>query len=90
MTTAETLAEVKKLLGITTDFQDSILEGYVKEVKLFIIDAGVDTEIANSIAAIGVIARGVTDLWYYGAGEGKLSPYFYKRVIQLKNTKITN
>lgn len=88
MTNAETLKEIKKMLGITTDFQDAILEGYISEVKLFMIDAGVNPEVVNSIASLGIISRGVTDLWNYGAGEGHLSPYFYQRIIQLKNTKI--
>lgn len=88
MTIEETLAEVKNLLGITTNFQDAIITGYIKEVKLFLIDAGVDPEVVNSVASLGVISRGVTDLWNFGAGEGKLSVYFYQRAIQLKNTKI--
>ena len=81
------LTEVKKRLGIFSDYQDDLLNGYIDEVKLFIIDAGVDVEVANSIAAIGIIARGVSDLWNYGAGEVQFSDYFYKRLIQLKNTK---
>jgi hypothetical protein len=33
----------------------------------------------------GTVARGVSDLWNYGAGAGKLSEYFYERVIQLSS-----
>jgi len=29
------------------------------------------------------VARGVADLWSYGAGGGKLSEYFMQRAIQL-------
>ena len=43
-------------------------------------DAGVDEVVINSEASIGVITRGVTDLWESG---GTLSPYFYQRVSQL-------
>lgn len=82
------LTEVKSRLGITTEYQDQLLQGYIDEVKLFMSDAGVDTTVINSIASVGIIARGVSDLWNYGAGETQLSDYFYKRLIQLKNTKI--
>lgn len=82
------LTEVKGRLGITTNFQDQLIQGYIDEVKLFMLDAGVDTTVINSVASVGIIARGVSDLWNYGAGEAQLSDYFYKRLIQLKNTKI--
>jgi len=80
------LSEVKKRLGIFTNYQDDLLQGYIDDVKLFMLDAGVDINVINSLASVGVIARGVSDLWNYGAGEAKLSNYFYKRLIQLKNT----
>ena len=84
------LNEVKTRLGIMTDFQDTLLQGYIDEVKLFMLDAGVAPEIINSIASVGIITRGVSDLWNYGAGDAKLSDYFYKRLIQLKNTQLEN
>lgn len=82
------LASVKSTLGITTDYQDTIIKNYIDEVKLFMIDAGVDPIIVNSLASVGIISRGVSDLWNYGAGEAKLSQYFYQRLTQLKNTTI--
>lgn len=74
-----TLANVKTALGITGNYQDGTLQIYFDEVVAFLIDAGV----AESLITDGIVARGVADLWNYGAGEGKLSEYFMQRAIQL-------
>ena len=42
-------------------------------------DAGV---LENNITP-GIVTRGVSDLWNYGAGEGKFSEYFLQRATQL-------
>lgn len=74
-----TLSDVKSALGITGDYQDSTLQMWMDEVVAVLKDAG----ISESIMTVGVIARGVSDLWNYGAGDGKLSPYFFQRATQL-------
>ena len=74
-----TLANVKTALGITGNYQDATLQIYFNEVVAFLIDAGV----AESLITDGIVARGVADLWNYGAGEGKLSEYFMQRATQL-------
>lgn len=73
------LEDVKNALGVTGDYQDDTLNQYITEVQEFLKDAGVP--LANQTS--GVIARGVADLWNYGAGEGKLSQYFIMRASQL-------
>ena len=73
------LQEVKNALGITTDYQDTTLQIYITEVLSFLHNAGVSDENITS----GLVARGVSDLWNYGAGEGKLSQYFIQRAIQI-------
>jgi len=73
------IANVKNALGITGNYQDNTLQEYINEVTAFLIDAGVPE--AN--ITVGIIARGVADLWNYGAGEGKLSSYFMIRATQL-------
>lgn len=78
------LESVKTGLGITGDYQDGILNLYIDEVKYYLIDAGVKPATVESPVAVGLIIRGVADLWNYGAGEGKLSEYFLQRAIQLK------
>lgn len=77
------LARVKAGLGVTGDFQDETLQGYIDEVKAFLLDAGVAQEIVDGEASAGAIARGVADLWDYGAGKAALSPYFLQRAEQL-------
>lgn len=73
------LDDVKNALGVTGNYQDATLTGYISEVQAFLVDAGVPMACQTS----GVIARGVADLWNYGAGEGKLSSYFIMRASQL-------
>lgn len=73
------LEKVKTALGITTDYQDGTLTEYINEVLSFLEAAGVPENKVTS----GLVARGVSDLWNYGAGEGKLSEYFLQRATQL-------
>ena len=80
------LDKVKNALGITCTYQDATLTIYIDEVKAYMKDAGVSTDVLNSELSAGVIARGVTDLWNYNGGAGKLSDYFYQRVSQLAYT----
>lgn len=81
MTDANILTGVKNALGITGNFMDDTLNVYIDEVTSYMSNAGVTDSII--LASVGVIARGVNDLWNNNAGAGKLSPYFYDRVTQL-------
>ena len=76
------LTSVKKALNIGGTYQDAASQEYINEVKAFLSAAGVSE--ANMTP--GLIARGVADLWQYGAGEGKLSEYFMQRTIQAAYT----
>ena len=80
---ADTLSKVKSALGITGTYQDDTLNVYIDEVKDYMLSAGVPESVVSSDVSAGVIARGVTDLWNYNGGAGKLSDYFYQRVSQL-------
>jgi hypothetical protein len=73
------LESVKNALGITGDYQDETVQEYINEVIAFMHDAGVPTTQITP----GVVARGVSDLWNYGEGNGKLSQYFIMRLTQL-------
>lgn len=73
------LASVKLALNITGSYQDNTIAEYIDEVVAFLNDAGVPT----SRITPGIVARGVSDLWNYGAAEGKLSSYFLQRAAQL-------
>lgn len=79
MTDEELLSSVKSALGIVGEYQDETLSVYIAEVKSFLTGAGIKS---NNISA-GLVARGVSDLWNYGAGNGKLSDYFLQRATQL-------
>lgn len=73
------LEMVKNALGITGNYQDATLQVYINEVVAFLNDAGIPDEKIT----YGLVARGVSDLWNYGAGQGKLSEYFMQRATQL-------
>lgn len=74
-----TLEDVKNALGITGNYLDNTLQIYFDEVVDFLVNAGVK----QSNMTAGIIARGVADLWNYGAGDGRLSTYFKNRAAQL-------
>lgn len=73
------ISDVKAALSITGDFQDDTITLWVDEVIDFLRDAGVK----EHNITVGIVAKGVTDLWNYGSGEGKLSQYFKERATQL-------
>lgn len=74
-----TLESVMTAIGITGNYQTDVVRSYYDEVIEFLKDSGV----AEENITLGLVARGVSDLWNYGAGDGKLSPYFYQRAAQL-------
>ena len=88
MTDEELLAKVKAGLGITGTYQDDALKFYIDEVKNFMRAAGVPQKTVESSESVGVITRGVADLWNYGSGSVKLSEYFIQRVIQLAGNEV--
>lgn len=83
LTEEQLLRRVKNALGITGDYQDDTLVEHINEVKDMLQDSGVRAAVVESDKAVGVISRGVSDLWNLGAGGGALSPVFFQRVIQL-------
>ena len=74
---------VKNLLGITGTYQDKTLDAYAQEVIAYMVDAGVEQITAESAESVGVVARGISDLWNLGSGGASLSQYFRERVMQL-------
>lgn len=77
------LETVKIMIGITGDYQNATVQAYIDEVKQYLLDGGAHQEVVEAKTSIGLIARGVADIWNYGAGDGSLSPYFKERAIQL-------
>lgn len=77
------LNKVKTALLIEGEYHNDMLKLYIDEVLDYMRSAGVPEDTLQSERIIGAVARGVTDLWNFGSGNGKLSEYFYQRVIQL-------
>ena len=77
------LEQVKSAIGITGTYQDETVNQYIIEVKAFLTDAGVK----ESNITVGLVARGVSDLWNYGSNKGVLSTYFMQRATQLAYKK---
>ena len=89
LTAADRLAKVKTALGMNgNDYQDETLSVYIDEVLEFMIDAGVQREVAESPAAVGCLAVGVNDLWNYSSGGVRFSDYFKSRVVQLSLKRV--
>ena len=84
MTEAELLLEIKKGLGVTGTYQDGTILRHLKDVKAFMASAGVRADLIISEAAVGLLLRGVADLWNTESGTVGFSPFFYQRLIQLK------
>nr|DAT39394.1 MAG TPA: tail connector protein [Caudoviricetes sp.] len=83
MTDDELLEEVKRRLGITGEYQNDTVSGYIEDVKDYMVDAGISEDIMTTKKIVGAVTRGVSDLWNYGSGTGQFSPYFFQRVAQL-------
>ena len=79
MTQAQMLSGVKNALGIGGTYQDNTISEYITEVLDFLKGAGIDVDNVKP----GLVARGVSDLWNYGAGGGKLSEYFMQKATQM-------
>lgn len=79
MTAQDLLQGVKSALGIGGNYQDNTILEYIAEVLDFLNGAGVDI---NGVKP-GLVARGVSDLWNYGSGGGKLSEYFMQKATQM-------
>ena len=83
MTETELLKDVKSGLLITTPLFDDVLKIHIRDVKSYLKNAGVKDSVIESEDAVGVILRGVSDLWNNGSGNVDFSPYFRDRATQL-------
>lgn len=77
------LQSVKTALGIAGDYLDGTIQLYIDEINEYLTSAGVPSSVIGTRQTVGVVTRGVADIWNYGGGGGALSPYFYERAIQL-------
>lgn len=77
------LDEVKTRLSITGTDLDGTIQGMIDDVISYCRSAGLKYTQLVSTRAVGLIARGVADLWNYGAGNGKFSDIFQLRLNQM-------
>ena len=84
MTTSEQIAKIKLAVGIAEGIPDATIEVWLNDVKDFMRNAGVPEHVINADTTVGLLARGVSDIWNYGDSE-KLgfSKVFEQRVVQL-------
>lgn len=89
MTKQELLEKVKVGLGNVPSHLNETINLYIDEVINYLLSAGVNKKLLaeDNIdeRCVGVIIRGVSDLWNYGNGDTKLSDYFYQRADQLRS-----
>lgn len=83
----ELFERVKKAMGIMTLYQDDQIKPFFDDTIEFLKSGGADENVIFKDTSVGIIARGVSDLWNYGSGGTELSPYFIKRAIQLCSEK---
>lgn len=82
--TFDMLEHVKTCLGQSgNDYVNDIFRAHIQDVQLYLQDAGIPPAVTVSEKCGGVVARGVADLWNYGAGTAQLSPFFHERAAQL-------
>lgn len=81
--TQEMLAGVKRRLSESGSFEeiDSVLTDYIEDVCEYMRGAGVSEPVIAS--HIGVVARGVDDMYTNNSGETKFSAMFMNMVTQL-------
>lgn len=79
--------EIKTRLLITGNYHDSLILAYARDVKEYLHSAGIPAAVVNSGVSVGIISKGVSDLWNRGLEDGILSGFFRERVIQMKYTK---
>lgn len=81
--TTEMLAGVKQRLGETGSFTetDTVLTDYIADVIDYMSGAGVSDAVIAS--HVGVIARGVDDMFVNNSGSTDFSPMFKNMVTQL-------
>lgn len=85
MTTDLLLEKVKNDLKITIDYHNEDLKSLIEEVKFYLLSAGVSQSVIDSDKSVGVIVRGVSDLWNTRSDNARYSEYFYQRAEQLRS-----
>lgn len=75
------LDRVKNARGITGDYMDARLEGYIEDAQHYMQAGGVRASLLNDTRAAGAIVRYVSDML---DGDGTVSNFVDKRIAQLE------
>lgn len=90
MTDDELLEQVKLRLSITDEFHDEMLKCFIEDTKDYLRAVGITDELLSDKKSLGIIARGVVDLWNNKPSDGSFSSVFYQRAIQLRAEVLEN
>ena len=90
MTDDEILQEVKTRLTITDTFHDKMLKAFIEDTKDYLRAVGITEEILSDKKSLGILARGVVDLWNNSPSDGSFSSIFTQRAIQLRAEVLEN
>jgi hypothetical protein len=84
MDDATILTEVKKRLAITDTFHDDMLSAFIDDTKDYLRAVGITDALLSDKKSLGILTRGVVDLWNNKPSDGSFSQMFYQRAIQLR------
>lgn len=90
MTDDEILQEVKKRLTITDTFHDEMLMSFIQDTMDYLKSVGITETLLRDKKSLGILARGVVDLWNNSPSNGQFSSMFYQRAIQLRAEVLEN
>lgn len=90
MTDDEILQEVKTRLTITDTFHDEMLKAFIGDTKDYLRAVGITDEILSDKKSLGILTRGVVDLWNNSPSDGSFSSIFIQRAIQLRAEVLEN
>lgn len=85
ITDEDLLAQIKRDNQLSGEHN---LEIKIATIKGYLRSAGVSNDVVNSTLAVGCISRGVMDIWNYGNGDTKLSPFYYELADQLRDVEV--
>ena len=84
MSDDEILQEIKTRLSITDSYHDQLLSSFIQDTKDYLKSVGITDELLNDKKSLGILARGVVDLWNNKPSDGEFSKIFIQRAIQLR------
>ena len=88
ITDKDLLEQIKSDNQLFGSQHDTTLTIKIATIKGYLRSAGVSNAVIGSTLAVGCISRGVMDIWNYGNGDTKLSPFYYELADQLRDIEV--